>query len=406
MNKAPLKKLRIFSLLKNIKKTKLGNEKLLLENSLGRFLAEDLRSKINLPPFKNSAVDGYALLKTDILKKKTNLIYKQRVAAGDKIPRNIRIGEAARIFTGAQMPSNSFTVVMQENVISHKNNINIKKIPSYGENCRLAGEDIKKGKKILFNGDKINTTNVNLIAAIGKKNVFVKKKINVGYFTSGNELREPTEKLKGSEINNSNYFSLKALLNKPYIDSKYLGTLKDKEEIITKSLLKSINKYNVIITTGGASVGEEDHLIKTINKLGKLYFWKTAIKPGRPLAFGKIKNTIIICLPGNPVSVHLLYGMIISPFLEYLCNGKFLAPEGILAKADFTMKKKNKRLEWLRVNINKKKKDLVVNKYHKQGSGMISSMVFADGILEIPEDVSQISKNKFYTFYSFKSLFN
>ena len=406
MNKAPLKKLRIFSLLKNIKKTKLGNEKLLLENSLGRFLAEDLRSKINLPPFKNSAVDGYALLKTDILKKKTNLIYKQRVAAGDKVPRNIRIGEAARIFTGAQMPSNSSTVVMQENVISHKNNINIKKIPSYGENCRLAGEDIKKGKKILFNGDKINTINVNLIAAIGKKNIFVKKKINIGYFTSGNELREPTEKLKGSEINNSNYFSLKALLNKPYIDSKYLGILKDKEEIITKSLLKSINKYNVIITTGGASVGEEDHLIKIINKLGKLYFWKTAIKPGRPLAFGKIKNTIIICLPGNPVSVHLLYGMIISPFLEYLCNGKFLVPEGILAKADFTMKKKNKRLEWLRVNINKKKKDLVVSKYHKQGSGMISSMVFTDGILEIPEDVSQISKNQFYTFYSFKSLFN
>jgi len=406
MNKIPLKKLTIFNLFKKIKRPLLGNEKLLLENSLGRFLAEDLRSKINLPPFKNSAVDGYALLKTDILKKKTNLIYKQRVAAGDKVPRNIRIGEAARIFTGAQMPSNSSTVVMQENVILHKNNINIKKIPSYGENCRLAGEDIKKGKKILFNGDKINTINVNLIAAIGKKNIFVKKKINIGYFTSGNELREPTEKLKGSEINNSNYFSLKALLNKPYIDSKYLGILKDKEEIIIKSLLKNINKYNVIITTGGASVGEEDHLIKTINKLGKLYFWKTAIKPGRPLAFGKIKNTIIICLPGNPVSVHLLYGMIISPFLEYLCNGKFLAPKGILAKADFTMKKKNKRLEWLRVNINKKKKDLVVSKYHKQGSGMISSMVFTDGILEIPEDVSQILKNQFYTFYSFKSLFN
>lgn len=406
MNKTPLKKLRIFNLLKKIKKPKLGNEKLLLENSIERFLAEDLKSEINLPPFKNSAVDGYALLKTDILQKKTNLNYKQRVAAGDKTPRNIRIGEATRIFTGAQMPSNSFTVVMQENVILHKNNITIKKMPSYGENCRLAGEDIKKGKKILFNGDKISTTNINLIAAIGIKNIFVKKKINIGYFTSGNELRQPSEKLKGSEINNSNYFSLKALLNKPYIDSKYLGILKDKEEIITKYFLKNINKYHVIITTGGASVGEEDHIIKIINKLGKLYFWKTAIKPGRPLAFGKIQNTIIICLPGNPVSVHLLYGMIIRPFLEYLCSDKFLAPEGILAKTNFAMKKKNKRLEWLRVNIDKKKKYLVVSKYHKQGSGMISSMVFADGILEIPEEVSQISKNQFYTYYSFKSLFD
>jgi len=406
MNNSPLKKLKIYSLLKNIKKTKLGDETLLLENSLGRFLAEDLKSEINLPPFKNSAVDGYALRKTDILKKKINLICRQRVAAGDKTPRNIRIGETIRIFTGAQLPKNSSTVVMQENVILHKNNINIKKMPKYGENCRLVGEDFMKGKNILFKGDKINTTNVNLIAAIGKKNVLIKKKIDVGYFTSGNELKEPTEKLKGSEINNSNYFSLKALLNKPYINSKYLGILKDKEKIISKSLLKSIKKYNVIITTGGASVGEEDHLIKTINNLGKLYFWKTAIKPGRPLALGKIKNTIIICLPGNPVSVHLLYGMIIRPFLEYLCSGKFLAPEGMLVKTDFTMNKKNKRLEWLRVNISKKRKNLVVRKYHKQGSGMISSIAFADGILEIPEDVTQILKNQLYTYYSFKNLFD
>jgi len=121
---------------------------------------------------------------------------------------------------------------------------------------------------------------------------------------------------------------------------------------------------------------------------------------------GKIKNTLIICLPGNPVSVHLLYGMIIRPFLEYLCSGKFLAPEGMLVKTDFKMNKKNKRLEWLRVNISKKRKNLVVRKYHKQGSGMISSIAFADGILEIPEDVTQILKNQLYTYYSFKNLFD
>jgi len=406
MNKTPLSKSRIFNLLKKIKKTQLGKETLLLDNSIGRFLAEDVRSGINLPPFKNSAVDGYALLKIDILQNKKNLICKKRVAAGDKTSNDIKIGEATRIFTGALMPANSSTVVMQENVILNKNNIIIKKMPSYGENCRLAGEDIQKGQKIFSNGDKINTTNVNLIAAIGKKNIFVKKKIKIGFFTNGNELRWPTEKLKGSEINNSNYFSLKALLNKPYINSKYLGILKDKENTISKSLLQNVTKYNVIITTGGASVGEEDHLIDIINKLGKVFFWKTAIKPGRPLAVGKIQNTIIICLPGNPVSVHLLYGMIVRPFLEYLCSGKLLVPEGVLAKTDFEMQKKNKRLEWLRVNIDKKKKDLVVSKYHKQGSGMISSMVFTDGILEIPEEINQISKNQFFTYYSFKNLFD
>ncbi|MDC0226564.1 molybdopterin molybdotransferase MoeA [Alphaproteobacteria bacterium] len=405
MNKFPLTKLKIFNILKKISTIKLENEKVLLEKSLGRFLAKNLKSEINLPPFKNSAVDGYAILKKDIMQNKKNLIYNQRVAAGDKITKNLKPGEAARIFTGAKMPSNSFTVVMQENVIKKNNYISIKKMPKFRENCRLAGEDIKKGKKILCKGDKINISNVNIAAAIGKKTLLVKKKINIGYFTSGNELRKPTEKLKNSEINNSNYYSLNALLNKPYVNSKYLGILKDKEVSIIDSLIKNINKHELIITTGGASVGEEDYLIKVIDQLGKLYFWKTAIKPGRPLAIGKINNTIIVCLPGNPVSVHLLYGMIVSPFIEYLCSGNFLVPEGVLAKTNFIMKKKNKRLEWLRVNIVKNKKNLVVSKYFKQGSGMISSMVFADGILEIPEEVRQICKNQSYYFYSFKDLF-
>ena len=406
MNKAPLKKLTIYNLLKKIRISNLGEEKISLDKSLGRYLNVDLRSKINLPPFNNSAVDGYALLKNDILNKNKKLIVNQRLAAGDENSNILVRGEAARIFTGAQMPLNSTTVVMQENVNVDINQISIIKMPHYGENCRLAGEDIIKGKKIFSKGEKINSTNINLIAAIGKKNIIVKKKLKIGFYTNGDELREPSENLKGSEINNSNSYSLKALLKKSYIESAYLGVLRDQQHIIEKHLLKSVNKFNVIITAGGASVGEEDHLIKTINKLGKLFFWKTAIKPGRPLAIGKIKNTIVICLPGNPVSVHLLYAMIIAPFLKYLCSGKFIVPKGILAKTDFTMKKKNNRLEWLRVNINKKEKNLVVSKYKKQGSGMISSMVFSDGILEIPEDINLISKNDYFNFYSFEHLFD
>ena len=406
MNKAPLKKITIYNLLKKIKISNLGQEKISLGRSLGRYLNVDLRSKINLPPFNNSAVDGYALLKNDILNKNKKLIVNQRLAAGDDNSNILGRGEAARIFTGAQMPLNSKTVVMQENVNVDINQISIIKMPHYGENCRLAGEDIIKGKKIFSKGEKITSTNINLIAAIGKKNIIVKKKLKIGFYTNGDELREPSENLKGSEINNSNSYSLKALLNKPYIESAYLGVLRDRQQIIEKHLLKNVNKFNVIITAGGASVGEEDHLIKTINKLGKLFFWKTAIKPGRPLAIGKIKNTIVICLPGNPVSVHLLYAMIVAPFLKCLCNGKFIVPKGILAKTDFTMRKKNNRLEWLRVNINKKEKNLVVSKYKKQGSGMISSMVFSDGILEIPEDINLISKNDYFNFYSFEHLFD
>jgi molybdopterin molybdotransferase len=406
MNKKPLKKKLIFDLLKKIKKINLKEERINLVNSNGRFLSEDLISKINLPPFNNSAVDGYALLKSDILKKNKSLTIKMRLAAGDIGQNILKKGEVARIFTGAQMPTNSKTVVMQENVKASEYKIKINKIPFLGENCRLAGEDVSKGKKILSIGNKIDSTNINLIAAIGKNTILVKKKIKIAFYTSGNELREPTEKLKYSQINNSNYYSLNTLLSKPYILKKYLGVLKDNEKAIEKSLLQNFNKFNIIITTGGASVGEEDHLVKAILRLGKIYFWKTAIKPGRPLAIGKIKNTIVVCLPGNPVSVHLLYGMIIHPFIEYLCSGKLIMPKSIVVKTDFTMKKKNKRLEWLRVVLKRKKNEFIVSKYHKQGSGIISSIAFSDGIIEIPEEVNLISSNDSFNFYSFKSLFD
>ena len=406
MNKKPIKKTSIFNLLKKIKKIKLGDEIIALEDSNNRFLSKTIKSKINLPPFKNSAVDGYALLKNDILKNNNKLRISKRIKAGDKASMKLLAGEAARIFTGAKMPINSNTVVMQENVTKFKNEILIKKLPFFGENCRISGEDIFKGQKILSTGDRITTNNINLIAAIGKKEVKVKKKINIGFYTSGNELTQPTENLKNSMINNSNFYSINALLDKPYIRKKYLGVLKDNEFLVEKSFLNNLNNFNVIITAGGASVGEEDHLIKIIRKVGKVFFWKTAIKPGRPLAIGKIKNTIFICLPGNPVSVHLLYAMIIKPFIEYLCNGNLVLPQGETVKANFSMKKKTKRLEWIRVNIKKNKSNIIANKFSKQGSGMISSMAFTDGILEVPENINSISKGNEFLYYSFKNLFD
>ena len=405
MNKLPLKKSSIFKLLKKIDITKLDNEIISIAKSLNRFLAKDIRSRINLPPFNNSAVDGYALLKKDIIKKNIKLTIQTRITAGDKKIKKLSNGNVARIFTGARMPLNSNTVIMQENVERQNNIILIKKTPVIGENCRLTGEDIAKGKKIFSRGEVISSKNINLLAAIGKKNILVKERIRVGFYTSGNELKKPTENLKDSQINNSNYYSMNALLDQQYIHKRYLGVLKDNENLIKKTLLKDIKKFNVIITTGGASVGEEDHLVKVIKKIGKVYFWKAAIKPGRPLAIGKIKNTIIICLPGNPVSVHLLYAMIINPFIIYLCTGKMNSPMGIKVKANFSMKKKHKRLEWLRVNIKEYKGELIANKFLKQGSGMISSVVFSDGILEIPENIKKISKGDSYLYYSFHTIF-
>ena len=405
-NKNPLTKDKILKLLKKDIKLKLGSELIALEKSLNRFLAKDLVSKLYLPPFNNSAVDGYALLKSNLNNNSNILINNKRIVAGDKQNIYLKKNTVSRIFTGAKMPLNSKTVVMQENVKLFNNKLKINKLPKYGENCRLKGEDIKKGQKILEKGEKIKVNNINLIAAIGKKKIIVNKKIKIGYYTSGNELQKPTENLKGSEINNSNFYSLHALLNQAYIKQKFLGNLKDNKKLVISSLLKNTKKFDIIITTGGASVGEEDHLIDAVNQIGKVYFWKTAIKPGRPLAIGKINKTIIICLPGNPVSVHLLYGMLIKPLIEYICSGKLKLPKSTKVKVNFSMKKKNKRLEWLRVMVQKNKDELIVNKFPKQGSGMISSIAYSDGIIEIPEKVSFISKGEYYSFYSYEDIFD
>ena len=406
MNKHPLTKNEVFNLLTEISIESLGSEKIELFEAEGRILSSDIISSINLPPFNNSAVDGYAI-HNDNLRDYMKLKCTKRVTAGDQAKIFLKTNEVVRIFTGARMPNNSNTVIMQENAIIDGDYIIMSKIPQLGENCRLIGEDVSKGDKILQCGEKINATNINLIAAVGKKYVEVKKKLKVGYFTSGNELTEPSEKLEGSKINNSNRYSLQSLLNDSYIVSNYLGILADSKDKIIESLTENINDYGVLITTGGASVGEEDHLIDVIKEKGRIYFWKTAIKPGRPLAIGQINETIIVCLPGNPVSVHLLCGMIIKPFLEFLCGSKMNKPKSFKAIVNFSMKKKTKRLEWVRVTLDQNNLETIyVNKYQKQGSGMISSIAFSDGIIEIPESVSKINRGEKFDFYLFDQLFN
>ena len=171
------------------------------------------------------------------------------------------------------------------------------------------------------------------------------------------------------------------------------------------NLIKASKKFNIIITAGGASVGEEDHLINALCGLGKLYFWKAAIKPGRPLAFGKINKCYVVCLPGNPVSVQLLYGMLIKPLILKLCGSTLKLPSSSKIHVNFNMKKKTKRMEWLRVTkTTKNKKDFAI-KYPKQGSGMISSISYSSGIIEIGEEVSLIKKGDLFEFYDFESLF-
>ena len=405
MNKKPLYLKQIISFVKKqsilVKQIELIN----LLNAEDKILAENIYSKINLPPFKNSAVDGYAILKYD-LNNSQKIISKTRIAAGDSKEVKINKGEVVRIFTGAKMPLNSNTVVMQENTKLENNKLKLLKIPNYGENCRHKGEDISKGKLVLKKGSKIDVKNLNLIAAIGYNKVKVYSKIKVGFFTSGNELVKPTTKLTKSKINNSNFFLLNSLLNKNYISKRFLGNLSDNYKKVENNLLKNISKFNMIITTGGASVGDEDHLVKALENNGKIFFWRAAIKPGRPIAVGKIQNTYIVCLPGNPVSVQLLYAFIVKPLILKLLGAPLKKISAEKLKTNFSMIKKTKRLEWLRVSKKFINNEYVIVKHPKQGSGMISSISYSDGIVEIPEHVSSIKKGDIFNYYDFDKLFN
>ena len=405
MNKKPLYLSQIFKFINKcpilIKKKEIIN----LLNAEDKILAENIYSKIDLPPFKNSAVDGYAILKNDLnnLSKK---ISKKIIAAGIDAELKINRGEVVRIFTGAKMPLNSSTVVMQENTKVENDKLILLKIPNYGENCRHKGEDISKGKLVLKKGSKIDVKNLNLIAAIGYKKVKVYSNIKVGFFTSGNELVRPTTKLKKSKINNSNYFLLNSLLNKNYITKKFLGNLPDNPKNVQDKLLLNVSKFNMIITTGGASVGDEDHLVRTLKNNGKIFFWRAAIKPGRPIAVGIINNTYIICLPGNQVSVQLLYVFIIKPLILKLLGAPMLKISPEKLKTNFSMIKKTKRLEWLRVSKKLINNEYVIIKHPKQGSGMISSISYSDGIVQIPEHVNRIKKGDTFDYYDFDKLFN
>ena len=405
MNKKPLYLKQIISFVKKQSRLVKQIELINLLNAEDKILAENIYSKINIPPFKNSAVDGYAILKYD-LNNSQKIISKTRIAAGDSKEVKINKGEVVRIFTGAKMPLNSNTVVMQENTKLENNKLKLLKIPNYGENCRHKGEDISKGKLVLKKGSKIDVKNLNLIAAIGYNKVKVYSKIKVGFFTSGNELVKPTTKLTKSKINNSNFFLLNSLLNKNYISKRFLGNLSDNYKKVENNLLKNISKFNMIITTGGASVGDEDHLVKALENNGKIFFWRAAIKPGRPIAFGRIQNTYIVCLPGNPVSVQLLYAFIVKPLIFKLLGAPLLKISAEKLKTNFSMIKKTKRLEWLRVSKKFIKNEYVIVKHPKQGSGMISSISYSDGIVEIPEHVSSIKKGDTVDYYDFDKLFS
>jgi len=376
--------------IKCIKKT----QKIKLDQALGRILSKDIVSKLNVPPFNNTAVDGYAFKYSHLNKKKeTALKLAGRITAGQNFNKKIKTGEIARIFTGAKVPEGADTVIMQEDCNTADNQIVLKPGIFKGANIRKKGEDIRYGKKIISKGSKLKAQDIALIASVGIKEIGVFEKLTVGIFTTGNELYEPGTKTSNSGIYDSNRYCLKNLLETINCSVKDYGIKKDNEKLIKNTLKKISKECDLIITTGGMSVGEEDYVRKVLEKNGSLNFWNIAIKPGRPVALGNIFKKPFIGLPGNPVSVMITFLKIALPTINKLSGFSLPKEKNFIVTTDFNFKKKSGRKEFLRVIISKNLNGQIkIKNYPKSGSGVFTSIVETDGLIELPEKLTYLKK--------------
>lgn len=352
--------------------------------AVGRILAADCISPIDVPPHCNSAMDGYALRSADSDAKSTQLRITQRIAAGE-VGKELKAGEAARIFTGAPVPDGADAVVMQENCEASGDALKVLQQVRPGENLRQAGEDIQAGALILTQGHRLKPQDVGLLASIGLESVSVKRRLRVSLLTTGDELVQPGTKLRPGQIYNSNYTTLHSLLQGLQIDVQNCGIVSDDFEGTRKALLGAAAQSDCVITTGGVSVGEEDHVKAVIEQEGELQLWKLAIKPGKPLACGKIAGKQFFGLPGNPVSAFVTFALVVRPCLLSMLSGKQAAPKLFRVAAGFTSPESGERQEYLRCQLVQAADGLTkLQVLGNQSSGVAASLSQADGLGIVP----------------------
>jgi molybdopterin molybdotransferase len=373
------------SLLNKVSATEMVENKPLLE-ALSRILAQSIQSSINVPPADNSAMDGYAINTADIATAgTTKLRVSQRIAAGDT-GQTLKPGTTARIFTGAPIPPGANAVIMQEQVEAIADTIEFEVRPSEQQNIRLAGNDIKIDDKILDQGCLLRPQALGLAASIGLQSLPVYQKIRVGIFFTGDELVEPGEALAPGKIYDSNRYTLHGMLQKLGCDIVDLGLVGDTLDATKTAMLEATDKADLVVTCGGVSVGEEDHVRIAIEQLGDLHLWRLAIKPGKPLAFGKINQTPFIGLPGNPVSVFATFMLFVSPVIKTLQGRYWQKPTAIPVTAGFDWPKPDSRREFLRARLEQDEDlALVARIYPNQDSGVLTSTAWAQGFVEIAE---------------------
>jgi len=357
-----------------------------LMQALGEVLAQNQQASINVPPSDNSAMDGYAFNTKDLnLNGETILPVSQRIAAGQAGVR-LKPGTAARIFTGAPIPEAANAVIMQEQVELENDQIRFQRNMEAGNNIRPQGNDIQAGQIILRKGSRLRAQDIGLAASVGLETLPVFEKLRVGMFFTGDELVEPGQPLASGQIYDSNRYTLYGLLKSLGCEIVDLGLVGDTLEVTKEAMLEASTKADLVVTCGGVSVGEEDHVRIAIEQLGDLYLWRLRIKPGKPLAFGKINNTSFIGLPGNPVSVFATFCLFVSPVIKTLQGRNWQKPLAVQVKSAFDWPKPDSRREFLRARLETDKNgEPVATIYSNQDSGVLTSTVWGQGLVEIAE---------------------
>lgn len=363
-----------------------------LTHALNQVLAEPVASPINVPPHRNSSMDGYALRAADLPQQGTIALaiigtsFAGRPFAGSAGP-----GECVRIMTGATVPEGTDTVVMQEHVQCSGNTLTVGTGHCQGQNVRYPGEDIAAGETVLHAGKRLQAAELGLLASLGVSQVTVHRRVKVAYFSTGDELRAPGETLNPGQIYDSNRFILYGLLQHLDVELVDLGVIRDDRTAIEAAFIEAAEQADAVITSGGVSVGEADYVKETLEKLGQVNFWKIAMKPGKPLAFGTINGSLFFGLPGNPVSVMATFYLLVQPALRHLAGEEVVPPLVVHAHCIEALKKNPGRTDFQRGILGHDADgNLTVRSVGMQASHILSGMSRADCFIILPRTTGDV----------------